>query len=69
MATSGAITPVAEDAADERVQALFGEIKAGLEVAEVPLFYRIIAHIPLYLETTWQRLAPVFERIRNGGAP
>jgi alkylhydroperoxidase/carboxymuconolactone decarboxylase family protein YurZ len=50
------ITPVAEDAADGQVKEVFEEIRATLQVSEVPLFYRIIAHIPLYLETTWRRV-------------
>ena len=50
------ITPVAEDAAEGRVKEVFAEIRAALQVSEVPLFYRVIAHIPLYLETTWRRV-------------
>ena len=50
------INPVAEDAAEGRVKEIFAEIRAVLQVSEVPLFYRIIAHIPLYLETTWRRV-------------
>ena len=50
------ITPVAEDAAEGRVREVFAEIRAALQVSEVPLFYRVIAHIPLYLETTWRRV-------------
>ena len=49
------IAPVAEDAAEGRVKEVFAEIRSALQVSEVPLFYRVIAHIPLYLETTWRR--------------
>ena len=50
------ITPVAEDAAEDRVREVFAEIRSTLRVSEVPLFYRVIAHIPMYLETTWRRV-------------
>ena len=50
------ITPVTEDTAERQVKEVFAEIKTTLQVSEVPLFYRIIAHIPLYLETTWRRV-------------
>ena len=50
------ITPVADDAAEGRVREVFAEIRAALQVCEVPLFYRVIALIPLYLETTWRRV-------------
>ena len=56
MTTDSAITPVSESSAEGRVKELFEEIRSELKVAEVPLFYRVIAHIPLYLETTWQRI-------------
>ena len=50
------ITPVTDDTADPQVKEVFADIKATLQVSEIPLFYRIIAHIPLYLETTWRRV-------------
>lgn len=53
---TSAISPVAEDSAVGRVKEVFEEIRETLQVNEVPLFYRIIAHIPLYLETTWRRV-------------
>jgi hypothetical protein len=56
MSEASDITPVAEDAAQGQVGQVFAEIRAALNVSEVPLFYRIIAHIPLYLETTWRRV-------------
>ena len=56
MSEASDITPVAEDAAEGEVGKVFAEIRATLGLAQVPLFYRIIAHIPLYLETTWRRV-------------
>ena len=49
------ITPLAEHSAQGRTKEIFTEIRTKLGVSEVPLFYRMIAHIPLYLETTWRR--------------
>jgi alkylhydroperoxidase/carboxymuconolactone decarboxylase family protein YurZ len=60
----GAITPVPEEGAEGRRKELFQEIRSELGVSEVPMFYRVIAHIPLYLETTWQRVR--FALLRDG---
>lgn len=49
------ITPVSEPDASPEVRAIFTEIKQKLQVDEVPLFFRVIARIPLYLETSWRR--------------
>ena len=49
------ITPLSEHSAEGRIKEIFSEIRSELGVSEVPLFYRIIAHIPLYLETSWRR--------------
>ena len=51
------ITPLSEKSAEGRIGELFAEIRSELRVSEVPLFYRIIAHIPLYLETSWRRFS------------
>lgn len=56
MTSATTITPVSDEAADDQVKQIFEEIKSTLDVSEVPPFYRIIAHIPLYLETTWERV-------------
>lgn len=64
MPTSSAITPISDKSAEGRVKELFDEIRSELDVSEVPTFYRIIAHIPLYLETTWQRVK--FALLRDG---
>ncbi len=64
MTTDTAITPVSENSVEGRVKELFQEIRSELKVDEVPLFYRIIAHIPLYLETTWQRVQ--FALLKDG---
>ena len=64
VASATAITPIPEEAAEGRVKEIFGDIKSTLNVSEVPTFYRIIAHIPLYLETTWQRVQ--FALLKDG---
>jgi alkylhydroperoxidase/carboxymuconolactone decarboxylase family protein YurZ len=56
MTNQTGITPIAEEAAEGEVKEIFEEIKSVLNVPEVPVIYRIMAHIPLYLETSWQRV-------------
>ena len=56
MAKGISIEPISEQEAEDRVKEIFEDIKSTLEVSEVPRFYRMIAHIPLYLETTWKRV-------------
>ena len=56
MTKNAVIAPVSEEEAKGRVKEIFDDIKSTLGLSEVPLLYRIIAHIPLYLETTWERV-------------
>jgi len=55
MAFDAFITPVTEAEASGRVREVFDEIKARLGVSKVPLLFRIIARLPMYLETSWER--------------
>ena len=55
MGVDVSIKPVSEADASGRVRLAFDEIKAQLSVEKVPLLFRIIAHLPLYLETSWER--------------
>lgn len=56
MTKNAVITPVSEEEAKGKIKEIFDDIKSTLDLPEVPLLYRIIAHIPLYLETTWERV-------------
>lgn len=49
------IKPIEESMATGKVKDIFEEIKSVLKVAEVPMPYRLMAHLPEYLESTWQR--------------
>lgn len=49
------IEPVSEAVAEGRVKKIFEEIKAVMKVAQVPMIFRLMAHSPDYLETSWQR--------------
>lgn len=49
------VKPVDEGAATGKVKDIFAEIKSVLNVPAVPALYRIMARIPEYLETSWQR--------------
>jgi alkylhydroperoxidase/carboxymuconolactone decarboxylase family protein YurZ len=49
------IAAVEEQAAKGRVKEVFEEIKSVLKVPRVPMIFRIMAHMPEYLESSWQR--------------
>lgn len=49
------VGPIEEDEAVGEVERVFAEIRSVLGTAEVPHLYRVLARIPLYLETTWRR--------------
>ncbi len=50
-----AIEMIAEDDATGKVKKLYEEIKESLGIDFVPNMYRIMAHKPDYLETTWHK--------------
>jgi alkylhydroperoxidase/carboxymuconolactone decarboxylase family protein YurZ len=49
------VAPVEEGSAGGKVKEIFEEIKSTLKVSEVPAIFRVMAHIPEYLETSWKR--------------
>jgi alkylhydroperoxidase/carboxymuconolactone decarboxylase family protein YurZ len=49
------VRPVDEAGAMGKVKDIFAEIRSVLNVSTVPALYRIMARIPEYLETSWQR--------------
>lgn len=62
MPYEGVITPVAEKDAKGRVKEIFDDIKKVRGLREVPMIFRIMAHIPMYLETSWQRIRFALEQ-------
>ena len=62
MASEATIRPVSERDATGVVKEIFDDIKRTLEVGKVPLVFRIMARIPLYLETSWERFQFAFNR-------
>jgi len=62
MLDDGRIAPVAEADATGRVKEIFEEIKQIRNLEEVPLIFRIMAHIPMYLETSWERIRFALEK-------
>lgn len=47
--------PITETAADGKVAEIFSDIYKNLATKHVPVFFRIIAQLPMYLDTTWRR--------------
>jgi alkylhydroperoxidase/carboxymuconolactone decarboxylase family protein YurZ len=58
--TQAIVAPVSEAEASANVRAIFQEIKRAYAVDEVPLIFRLIARLPMYLETSWRRLRFAF---------
>lgn len=54
------VAPVNEEEASKEVRAIFEEIREAYGMPEVPPVFRILARLPLYLETSWQRLRFAF---------
>jgi alkylhydroperoxidase/carboxymuconolactone decarboxylase family protein YurZ len=54
------VAPVSEEEASPEVRAIFEEMRRAYGVPDVPPVFRILARLPLYLETSWQRLRFAF---------
>ena len=50
-----AIKMIPEEEASGKVKDIYQEIKSSLGIDFVPNMYRIMAHKPEYLETTWNK--------------
>jgi AhpD family alkylhydroperoxidase len=50
------VTPVAEQDAEGKVAAIFGDIKRTKNLESVPNFWRVLATNPDHLELVWTRL-------------
>lgn len=62
MLREAAIAPINESEASAEVTEIFEDIKRQLDVPKVPLLFRYMAHIPLYLSTSWERFQFAFTR-------
>lgn len=48
------LTPIGEDKATEKVAEIYNEIKKTLKIANVPIFFRLIANFEDYLAYIWK---------------
>lgn len=55
MQTESIFGPIEEAQATGRTSEIFAEIKHTLKINRVPMIFRIMARLPLYLETSWHR--------------
>lgn len=60
MGSATIVAPVSEREADAKVRSLLEEIKQAYGTPEAPAVYRLLARLPLYLETSWQRIRFAF---------
>lgn len=60
MVGSGVFAPVEEAKLDRETLAILQDIKNALGLSEAPEIFRIMAHLPLYLETSWRRFRFAF---------
>jgi AhpD family alkylhydroperoxidase len=63
------VTPVAEQDAEGKVAAIFGDIKRTKNLASVPNFWRVLATNPDHLELVWTRLKTLMHPESVGRAP
>jgi alkylhydroperoxidase/carboxymuconolactone decarboxylase family protein YurZ len=61
------VVPLAEEEASGDLRAILEDIKRAYGVAHVPVIFRVLARLPLYLETSWQRLRFAFFEERKLG--
>lgn len=60
MADSDVFAPLEDADLDRGSVAVIEDIKDALGLAEVPEIFRIMAHLPFYLETSWRRFRFAF---------
>jgi alkylhydroperoxidase/carboxymuconolactone decarboxylase family protein YurZ len=60
MVGSGVFAPVEEAKLDRETLAILQDIKNALGLSEAPEIFRIMAYLPLYLETSWRRFRFAF---------
>lgn len=58
--TAAIVAPVSENDASPEIRGIFEEIKRAYGVKEVPAIFRLLARLPIYLETSWRRLKFAF---------
>lgn len=60
MNASQIVVPVSDRQADPKTAKIFAEIKEAYGNGKMPPIFRLLAHLPVYLETSWQRLRFAF---------
>jgi AhpD family alkylhydroperoxidase len=63
------VTPVAEQDAEGKVAAIFGDIKRTKNLESVPNFWRVLATNPDHLELVWTRLKALMHPESVGRVP
>jgi AhpD family alkylhydroperoxidase len=63
------VAPVAEQDAEGKVAAIFGDIKRTKNLESVPNFWRVLATNPDHLELVWTRLKTLMHPESVGRAP
>jgi alkylhydroperoxidase/carboxymuconolactone decarboxylase family protein YurZ len=60
MMSDAIVAPVSDREADAKTRRIFEEIKQAYGTGEVPPIFRLLARLPLYLETSWRRIRFAF---------
>lgn len=60
MSNAAIVAPVSDREADAKTRKIFDEIKQAYGTADVPPIFRLLARLPIYLETSWRRLRFAF---------
>lgn len=60
MSSAAIVALVSDQEADAKTRKVFDEIKQAYGTADVPPIFRLLARLPLYLETSWRRLRFAF---------
>jgi len=60
MSSDAIVAPVSDREADAKTRRIFDEIKRAYGLDEVPPIFRLLARLPLYLETSWRRIRFAF---------
>lgn len=60
MSSDAIVALVSDREADKKTRRIFDEIKKAYGTDEVPAIFRLLARLPLYLETSWQRIRFAF---------
>jgi alkylhydroperoxidase/carboxymuconolactone decarboxylase family protein YurZ len=60
MADSRVFAPLEDAELEEKSRAVLDDVSSKLGLSEIPEIFRLMAHLPLYLETSWRRFRFAF---------